>query len=322
VVRPGAEVCFFSSDSAETVSSDPAVLSARYEALGLQPAVLKYAFELSEFPPDRVAAVTDVLERALPSAAVDTDARPVLFSLYLEIEAQFAGGYSGGSRTLSGRIRDAGAAPLVGGLVVFGVFLAAVRWRRGRAGSAVWFASSSVCTTGVFGLAAAMLIVYGYQTAFGYVYRDVSVIAGLFMVGLACGGWLAARTGPGGSPAVLAALDAAQAAFVIALSWVAVHAAFSPLAFMALSAGAGFITGAVFPSAARLALASGAAPGRVAGLLDAADHAGATLGAASAGLLLIPALGLPATALLLAGLKCVSAAGMLSLSVGGSDRPA
>jgi hypothetical protein len=53
-------------------------------------------------------------------------------------------------------------------------------------------------------------------------------------------------------------------------------------------------------------------PAAAAGWFDAADHAGAVLGAATAGLFLLPAVGLASTAALLAGTKLAGLAALLA----------
>jgi predicted membrane-bound spermidine synthase len=80
----------------------------------------------------------------------------------------------------------------------------------------------------------------------------------------------------------------------------------SPWSFLLLSPGAGFLTGAVFPVASRLAIRSGRSAGRTAGVLDACDHGGALVGAAVTGLVMVPVWGLSATAVLLGVGKAAS----------------
>ncbi|MCK4375166.1 MAG: hypothetical protein KAX19_07555, partial [Candidatus Brocadiae bacterium] len=98
VVRPGAEFCFFASAQRGAATSDAGILMDRFDALGLQPQGLKYGFELAEFPPERVRWTTGLLEEALPTALTNTDVRPVVFTLFLRVQAHFAGRQVGGPR--------------------------------------------------------------------------------------------------------------------------------------------------------------------------------------------------------------------------------
>ncbi len=318
VARPGSELGFFASIDPGAVSSDPAVLARRFEAMGLTPEPLKHAFRLEEFPPERTEHLRDLLRRAAPDAPANADGRPALFTLFLELQAHYAGPGREGGRTLESpgrglwtRLRRAPLGWLVLPPAALLVAVVALRFALGRARSLPWACGLAIFTTGTFGLAAEMLIVYGYQAQFGYVYRDIAVIVGLFMLGLALGGWLSTHGLAGGPARALPAAECAQAVLLLALPALCAALAFSPAAFILLSPLAGLLTGCEFPLAARASLACGAGAGTVAGAFDAADHLGALLGAAVAGLLLVPALGLAQTGALLALLKCVSAVGLL-----------
>ncbi|KPK57376.1 MAG: hypothetical protein AMK73_10245 [Planctomycetes bacterium SM23_32] len=317
VVRPGGELCLFAAAGPGVVTADVQVLVGRFERLGLQPELLKYAFELSEFPPERVEWVETLLEEARPTAMLNRDARPVVFTLFLRVQSHFAGRRLGAPRrgeagpSLLERVRGVGA-PWLG--APFGLLLglvALVRALGGRRRAVAWACGMGVFTTGAFGLSAEMLVVYSYQTHFGYVYRDVALVVGLFMLGLALGGWLTHRLARARPGRALLGVEVAQAALMLAVVPAGRLLSFSPYAFMLLSPAAGLLTGAEFPLASRQSLLHGARSGTVAGAFDALDHLGALVGAACAGLLLVPAIGLVQTAALLALVKCFSLAGLL-----------
>lgn len=330
VVRPGEEFCFFGGAGPGVVSADPQVLMGRFDALGLQPPMLKYGFELAEFPPERTEWATGLLEEAAPTALLNTDARPVVFTLFLRLQAHYARASRGvsargrlsGGEDVFGRVRS--ARPLWFWLP-FAVLLVTVVMLRAGLGArraTPWACGFSIFTTGFFGLSAEMLIVYGYQTSFGYVYRDISIIVGLFMLGLALGGWLMNRWAVVRPDRHLLIVECVQAVVILALPLAGRGLSFSPYAFMLLSPVAGFLTGSEFPLAARISLASGREAGTVAGIFDAADHLGALAGAALAGLLLVPALGVVQSAALLALMKCVSLVGLLLVFVRSGPRTA
>ncbi|MCK4283082.1 MAG: hypothetical protein KAX44_02100, partial [Candidatus Brocadiae bacterium] len=309
VVRPGDEFCFFASAVEGVVSADTELLVGRFDALGLEPEALKYNLELAEFPPERVLSVSRLLEEARPTALLSSDARPVVFTLFLALQAHFARPEPGGQagvRDLFGLVRSIRTVWLWLPFLVFLVPVILLRVRFGSERAAPWACGFSIFTSGVFGLSAELLIVYAYQTSFGYVYRDISIIVGLFMLGLALGGWLAGRWWPGRARGSLLVVECMQAVFVLALPMLARGLSFSPFAFMLLAGAAGFLTGSEFPLASRISLLSGREAGTVAGIFDAADHLGALAGAAWAGLLLVPSLGVIQSAALLALVKCVS----------------
>jgi hypothetical protein len=291
--------------------------------MGLAPEPLRHAFRLAEFPAERVRSLEGLLRGEAPAAPVNADARPVLFTLFLDLQAHYAARGGAGARALESprqglwsRVRAAGAGWLVLPAAVLLAAALAARAALGRRRSASWACGLAVFTTGLFGLSAEMLIVYAYQVHFGYVYRDIAVVVGLFMLGLAVGGWAATRAAGAAQRRPLLAAECAQALFVLALPALGAAAAFSPVAFMILSPAAGFLTGCEFPLAARAGLRGGSDAGAVAGGFDAADHLGALTGAALTGLLLVPALGLARTAAVLALVKCASLVGLLAAPAG------
>lgn len=321
VVRPGGEFCFFAGDTPGSATSRPAELAARFERLGLGPAALKQGFELVEFPPERTRWAADLLEEARADALLSTDARPVAFTLFLGVQRYYAPA-AGGRRILSdsqdifARVRGSGPAWMLLPFAALLVPLAALRLGFGRGPAVPAGCTLAVLTTGVFGLSAEMLIVYGYQVAFGYVYRDIGVIVGLFMLGLAAGGWTSSRWRGGRVIGPLVVLEVLQGALILAMPAAGGALSFSPYAFMCLAPVAGFLTGAPFPLAARASLRHAGDAGAVAGVLDAADHLGAMIGSVCVGLLLVPAVGLARAAAVLALVKGISLAGLILASAG------
>jgi predicted membrane-bound spermidine synthase len=127
---------------------------------------------------------------------------------------------------------------------------------------------------------------------------------------------------------ILLAAESAQTALILGLPAAGALLSFSPHAFMLLSPMAGFLTGAEFTLAAQLSLASargpataGRDPAATAAVLNAADSLGALAGAACAGLLLVPALGVTQAAAVLALVKCASLAGLIAAFMGFGRAP-
>jgi len=319
VVRPGDEFCFFASDAPGAPTSEAAELGDRFDRLGLEPAALRRGFELVEFPPERTRWATELLEEGRGEALLSTDARPVAFTLFLAVQRYYAPS-ADGRRLLSdsadvfARARQSGPAWLLLPFAALLVLLTLVRLGFGRRRAVPVACTLAVLTSGVFGLSAEMLIVYGYQVAFGYVYRDISILVGLFMMGLAAGGWASSRSRRGRGIGTLVMLEALQGAVILAVPAAGAALSFSPYAFMCLAPVAGFLTGAPFPLAARASLRHVGDAGAVAGVLDGADHLGGMIGAACVGLLLVPAVGLMRVAAVLALVKCISMVGLVMAS--------
>jgi len=326
VVRPGPEFCYFASAGAH-VTADAEVLAARFDRLGLEPPEMRGMFAASQFLPERVRYVEGQLAAAAADVRVNSDDRPLAFTLFLRHWQYF-------SRQAH---LEPGAPPAPERRGFFDVVLGvrpgwfvvpfaacllvvlAVRGARGRRRSWAWSAGLCIVTTGMFGLSAEVLIIYAYQTHFGFVYRDISLLVGVFMLGLAAGAVLLGRTAR--SPAkVLVVLEVLQVLWLLALPAGMPVFVGSPWFFAALAVAAGVLTGGEFPLACRLGLDAGHETASVAGLFDAADHVGAVLGAALTGLVLMPAFGLASSSVLLACAKCASLLG-LAATVGLLLRP-
>ena len=174
----------------------------------------------------------------------------------------------------------------------------------------------------------------------------VGTVLAAFMGGMAGGALLAGRIAPGlerrqalRGYAVLELLIATCALLVpLALAglrpllamayadgaggaWYAAVRMLTSLTVLAIPAAA---MGATLPLAVRWFVGPTAAPGSAAGGLYAANTLGAALGAAGAGFVLLPGLGLTGAALVAVGLNAASAAGALGLAAAGgnADLPA
>jgi spermidine synthase len=176
----------------------------------------------------------------------------------------------------------------------------------------------AIATTGFTGMTADLIIIFAFQTLYGYVYHWIGLIITAFMAGLSLGGLLMTRglTGSGRERPVLLKLELA-----IVLYWALLPVVLSslyarishPLAFASiqwillfLNVLAGFLVGCQFPLANRMWLKGKETPGGTTGLLYACDLVGAFLGSIVVSVVLIPVLGIVATCLLAAILKLSS----------------
>jgi hypothetical protein len=253
----------------------------------------------------------------------NTDRHPNLFSRFLAVQAAYAqSGVAGiSSGTVAGGRARRWSTFCAAVAAVFVLCILAVRVRRGRRAAGPPAAGFVVLTTGIFGLTTELLIVYGYQVTFGFVYRDIALLTGLFMLGLSCGAILVLRARPARPLRSLMPAEAGQVAFILALPALAGAAWASPVLYAVAAVAAGALTGAVFPLAAFAAVRAGVRPQAAAGWFDAADHGGAVIGAATAGLLLLPAVGLQATAALIALAKAASLTGLVTAGRPGAGAP-
>ena len=196
----------------------------------------------------------------------------------------------------------------------------------------------AIVTTGFTGMAADLVVVFAFQTLYGYVYHWIALLITAFMAGLSLGGLLMtrrlaaspvlppareglpvlppARGGDrGGERRALLRLE-----LVIVLYWVLLPVALSALythlahalavsvmqgLLLVLNGVAGFLVGSQFPLANRMWL-QGKKGLRDGGVLYACDLLGAFLGSVVVSVVLIPVLGILGTCLLAGVLKLAS----------------
>jgi spermidine synthase len=185
----------------------------------------------------------------------------------------------------------------------------------------------SITTTGFATMALSIIWLFAFQSLYGYVYQRIGWIIAVFMGGLVLGCVIAGRRSKRFAeeaslskclwrrltvvdlllaalalsvPLVLPALATLQAGWLslILVEW----------AVLVLVASTGVAGGAAFALAGGLELATAGRAGKAAGRIVAADHAGACAGALFTGILLVPVYGTATAALLLAGMKLISAA--------------
>jgi len=177
----------------------------------------------------------------------------------------------------------------------------------------------AIAATGFGGMTANLLIVFAFQTFFGYVYHLIGLLTAAFMAGLSLGGWVMTHKARGSDDPLemrrerrsLVSLEVAIVAFWLALpvALTMLHGGASAIvgpALLLLNALAGFLVGAQFPVANRLFLRRHAELSGTAGALYAADLVGGCAAALFVSVALVPALGILQTCLLVAVLKAGS----------------
>lgn len=314
IVQPGESYFRYFGGGVGMPTDDPDILKERFDRLGLKPQLMRYMFENEVFRKNRVQYVRSQLVGAVESAEVNTNQRPVGWTLYLAVwEDSISAGLA--ARDEKDDVRDykffesvQNVSPLVI-LVPIGVtffILLVGSFVRPKEMGKKTAGAFSILTTGVFGLSANMLVIYTYQAYFGYVYRDISVIAGTFMAGLAIGARIAERAKHLETGKLLMFLEGTQIVFLLSFPVMSQSLSGHPILLILLSPVAGILTGAEFPLACYLSSDSSARVGTTASLFDASDHLGALIGAALTGLVLMPAFGVKASGIILAGVKMFS----------------
>lgn len=319
-VAPGSYLVYLASD-ADTLSLDASELARRFNAIHPSPnAYFSGRHFRVLLPPDRVTWLRDRLQTSSPGW-INTARHPVLYLLYLSLWDTASGSRLG---SLLNGIRF--LQPFQVLLVLLGLILAVIL-RNVLAGGADRRAAADrrlallgMFVFGFLGMGLEVLLLYNFQSLYGYLYSMIGVLIALFMLGLTLGAWLTNRSNSVDlsrvragarwmAPVVLALLAVSVNAVFGTLTWFAL-----PLLFLQILA-AGVLTGLYFPLAARLYAGGGGTIITTASRMDAMDHLGALAGAGLTGAVLMPALGISGAVFSLAGLALVVPLAGAGLSV-------
>lgn len=281
---PGEQVRFLASPTPGTLTADPRVLATRLESRDLGLVYLHHHTLETELSRERQEFLAKALSQSQPE--VNRDLMPRSFFYEMALAGSLEGvGLEGVLTTLK---RLPAWAPVLAWLAAALGLLGLVRRRPGA------LPLLQVTLVGAGALALEILALLTFQIYSGYLYRQLGLLMAAFMLGLAAGGaWGVRQAGRSGR---LPALQGAQALLVGAAAWGLAHlpagsqqqTLVATGTFVVLTAG-GFAAGGVFALAtARQGQNSGPGPE---GRLYAADLLGATLGALSVSLLVLPVWG-------------------------------
>ncbi len=310
---PGDRTLFFASSTGSALSLDPATLTERYRSLRVS------AFDPAAFkgmlPPEKTAFVRKELEKS--PAVINTDFAPVSSSLAMILWGRFSG-----NEGLDGlnTIRRGGLKVFLIPMFLFFVAAVGFRIRWGpRQGAATRFqVMLAMAAIGAAAMGSEIVLIYSFQSLFGYVFERIGLIAAIFMAGLAAGGQAAKvllpriRVKEGALVGTLLAFAVFCALLTRCLESVAgrepwcIEAVISALVLVS-----GLLTGMGFPLVAARHWGVTGHAGESSGWTDAADHFGAAAGAAVTGVLLVPLLGMERGCVVLAVALLTPAALML-----------
>ncbi len=322
VAAPGDVNTFFCSDYPGVVTDDPQLMARRYEDRRIQPEKYKEMYELMLMPPERTKELPAKLAARAPGVT-NSDFRPVTYFFNLILWGRFSGSKAVALLAHLKKLRASHLLAAIGLLLVLRLVYRAVR-RRGRRSQWRTDILLAIGTTGMAAMGLEVILLLAFQSIYGYVYAKIGMVVAMFMAGLALGGLSGAKLagsqakGTARRPAsLLVTTEGLIAGFAVALPF-AIRGLSTfgarpevEAAFMGLVAAAGFLTGLEFPIASSAYLATGAATGLSAGMVDSADHIGAAAGAALAGVILLPVLGIPGACMVLAAAN--AATGVLQM---------
>ncbi|TVR01815.1 MAG: spermine synthase [Desulfovibrionales bacterium] len=191
-------------------------------------------------------------------------------------------------------------------------------------------------TTGMSTMLMQVALLFAFQSLYGFIYEAVGLIIAVFMSGLAVGTFLGHRHvrhrpghGPGqtqgqtlGRSLAMVQFGIAAAAWIVGLVLPQAATIASPLVVLALffilTFAAGLAGGVDFPLALACSTTLCGKPEQAAGRIYGIELAGACVGAAVAGVMIAPVLGIPACFLLAGVLNAMAGLALLTAFAKGS----
>lgn len=183
-VIPGETVHLFAAVDGSGLTEDPQQLIARLESRNLQTLYVREYFIPFRMAPDRMAQIHELL-RPLSTTPTNRDFQPAAYYFAGELRSSQFKTACAVPLTTAVRIH---VSALVAGVSVLAFVLLAV-WCFGAKRRAREAAAWSVCATGFTAMTTQILLLLVFQSLYGYIYRELALLIGTFMGGMALGTW-------------------------------------------------------------------------------------------------------------------------------------
>lgn len=176
----------------------------------------------------------------------------------------------------------------------------------------------SIITTGFAGMIFDLMLIFTFQSMYGYVFSWIGLLVSFFMVGAACGAMFATRVLDRINDSFRLFVKIDLAIICLSFGWPFIFLAvqtyldspdvivFVRILFLIIACICGLLVGSQFPLANRIHLSSSTSLSKTAGLLYAADLLGGWLGGIVGAVVLLPVLGLTGTCITVGLLKLAS----------------
>ena len=188
-VIPGETLHFFAASDAIALTEDPRVLISRMRDRSLQAQYVREYFIPFRMMNDRMAQIHDLL-RPDPATRVNRDFQPAAYYFSTVLwSAQF----NPADAHLFERAAEIRFSAVLWGLVVPCAILAIVLYFATQRRRAQTAAVGCVAASGFTLMTLQILLLLAFQSLCGYVYRELSLLIGLLMAGIAAGSWLGIR---------------------------------------------------------------------------------------------------------------------------------
>jgi spermidine synthase len=190
VAIPGETLHFFAATRPDVLTDNPQTLIARLQERNLKTQYVREYFIPFRMMPDRMEQVRERL-RPLTSTPVNRDFEPIAY--YFDVvlwSTQFKLGYSRWFRAAA-HFAFTGVIDAVLVVLLFvAVLLAFVPARERRARSA---AACCMVATGFTLMTLEIFLLLAFQSVYGYVYHQLTILIAMCMAGIAFGSWLGIR---------------------------------------------------------------------------------------------------------------------------------
>ena len=254
----------------------------------------------------RIERVKGTLEKNLNTYQTNLDFTPSTFLLSLKILSEYSGKFSNKLLDFFTKINFFYYVFILIILLISRIIYTRIV-RKSRTEITKFNSLFSIGTTGFIGFALQLIIIYFYQSQFGYIYQNLGILVGFFMLGLFAGSLFGNKVIEKikvGSTKAILLTEIAIGTFTILLPFIFKSFPCESIVFLA-SLISGFLTGFEFPIANKIYFEETNLV-KSAAFIDSLDHIGAALGAILCGIVLIPNIGIIETCLLLFSIKIVS----------------
>lgn len=188
-IIPGETTHFFAAEQANLLTEDPQVLITRLEERRLPTQYVREYFIPYRMTPDRMEQAHALLQPS-PGTPVNRDFRPI--ACYFDIllwSTQFRSPFA----RMFGAAAHIPFPLLLGGtLLVLALFLLPVGLLR-RENAARPAALICAGVSGYTLMALEILLLFTFQSVYGFVYQELAILIGMFLAGLGLGSWLGMR---------------------------------------------------------------------------------------------------------------------------------
>jgi len=318
LVLPGATARFFGSMEAGTLVSDPQVLVNRIRERHLALKYVRGYYLLFNLSQERLDYFRGILQTT-KGIRINHDLSPsCYFYDIIHWSAQYTPRLKGIFLFID-RIESRWfILPIA---ILTGLFFAFAR-REGQGKALKPTVLYAVFVTGYSEMTLNVVLILAFQILYGYIYYKIAILITAYMIGLILGSWhITPSVERIRKPLrVLMLIQGGLALYAILLLGIIIlfHSSHSlsrissvmEVGFPLLTLVAGYLGGLHFPLANGICLAGGREVGKVASLVYGLDLVGSSAGALSAGIILLPILGISDTLYLITALN-LSALGML-----------